>query len=160
MMITLCSLSVYLSSVLTAAGTTTPRSCLTFTSTRTNSHLSRPWSTSTPTQTASADVIVSMLVLQPRQLPMADTRSQSLRGWQGVLVGARHMVGRQIRVVEVSRWPRSCYCPPMTERCSPTKSSLLQVFVSISGLVLVRSPYHCEPAFAKLEGTREGKVNS
>jgi ubiquitin-conjugating enzyme E2 O len=43
---------------------------------------------------------------------------------------------------------------------SPTKSSLLQVFVSVSGLVLVRSPYHCEPAFAKLEGTREGKVNS
>ena len=43
---------------------------------------------------------------------------------------------------------------------SPAKSSLLQVFVSISGLVLVRSPYHCEPAFAKLEGTREGKVNS
>jgi len=43
---------------------------------------------------------------------------------------------------------------------SPAKSSLLQVFVSISGLVLVRSPYHCEPAFAKLEGTKEGKVNS
>jgi ubiquitin-conjugating enzyme E2 O len=32
--------------------------------------------------------------------------------------------------------------------------------VSISGLVLVRNPYHCEPAFAKLEGTREGRVNS
>ncbi|GMK56130.1 hypothetical protein CspeluHIS016_0211860 [Cutaneotrichosporon spelunceum] len=47
-----------------------------------------------------------------------------------------------------------------SESWSPTKSSLLQVFVSISGLVLVRSPYHCEPAFAKLEGTREGRVNS
>lgn len=47
-----------------------------------------------------------------------------------------------------------------SESWSPTKSSLLQVFVSISGLVLVRSPYHCEPAFAKLEGTREGKINS
>ncbi|GFZ47242.1 hypothetical protein JCM24511_04985 [Saitozyma sp. JCM 24511] len=47
-----------------------------------------------------------------------------------------------------------------SESWNPTKSSLLQVFVSISGLVLVRSPYHCEPAFAKLEGTREGKVNS
>ena len=43
---------------------------------------------------------------------------------------------------------------------SPKTSSLLQVFVSISGLVLTRSPYHCEPAFAKLEGTREGRVNS
>ncbi|KAL7421053.1 hypothetical protein Q5752_003937 [Cryptotrichosporon argae] len=47
-----------------------------------------------------------------------------------------------------------------SESWNPTKSSLLQVFVSISGLVLVRSPYHCEPAFAKLEGTREGRVNS
>lgn len=43
---------------------------------------------------------------------------------------------------------------------SPQKSSLLQVFVSISGLVLVRNPYHCEPAFAKLEGTKEGMINS
>lgn len=47
-----------------------------------------------------------------------------------------------------------------SESWNPAKSSLLQVFVSISGLVLVRSPYHCEPAFAKLEGTREGRVNS
>ncbi|OXB36236.1 ubiquitin-conjugating enzyme E2 O [Cryptococcus neoformans] len=47
-----------------------------------------------------------------------------------------------------------------SESWNPSKSSLLQVFVSISGLVLVRCPYHCEPAFAKLEGTREGKINS
>ncbi|ORY33042.1 hypothetical protein BCR39DRAFT_463825 [Naematelia encephala] len=47
-----------------------------------------------------------------------------------------------------------------SESWNPQKSSLLQVFVSISGLVLVRSPYHCEPAFAKLEGTKEGAVNS
>ncbi|ORX39251.1 hypothetical protein BD324DRAFT_619003 [Kockovaella imperatae] len=47
-----------------------------------------------------------------------------------------------------------------SESWNPRTSSLLQVFVSISGLVLVRSPYHCEPAFAKLEGTREGRVNS
>lgn len=46
------------------------------------------------------------------------------------------------------------------DMASPAKSSLLQVFVSISGLVLVKSPYHCEPAFAKLEGTREGRINS
>lgn len=43
---------------------------------------------------------------------------------------------------------------------SAERSSLLQVFVSISGLVLVRNPYHCEPAYAKLEGTKEGSVNS
>ncbi|KAK4689375.1 ubiquitin-conjugating enzyme E2 O, partial [Tremellales sp. Uapishka_1] len=47
-----------------------------------------------------------------------------------------------------------------SESWNPSKSSLLQVFVSISGLVLVRQPYHCEPAYAKLEGTKEGKVNS
>lgn len=47
-----------------------------------------------------------------------------------------------------------------SESWSPTKSSLLQVFVSISGLVLVKNPYHCEPAFSKLEGTREGRINS
>ncbi|WVR08883.1 hypothetical protein IAU60_005942 [Kwoniella sp. DSM 27419] len=47
-----------------------------------------------------------------------------------------------------------------SESWNPVRSSLLQVFVSISGLVLVRSPYHCEPAFAKLEGTKEGRVNS
>lgn len=47
-----------------------------------------------------------------------------------------------------------------SESWNPRESSLLQVFVSISGLVLVRKPYHCEPAFAKLEGTREGKINS
>lgn len=47
-----------------------------------------------------------------------------------------------------------------SESWNPTKSSLLQVFVSISGLVLVRHPYHCEPAFSKLEGTREGRINS
>ena len=47
-----------------------------------------------------------------------------------------------------------------SESWNPSKSSLLQVLVSISGLVLVRTPYNCEPAFAKLEGTREGRVNS
>lgn len=48
----------------------------------------------------------------------------------------------------------------VADGASAQTSSLLQVFVSISGLVLVRHPYHCEPAFAKLEGTREGRVNS
>lgn len=47
-----------------------------------------------------------------------------------------------------------------SESWNASKSSLLQVFVSISGLVLVRSPYHCEPAFSKLEGTKEGRLNS
>lgn len=43
---------------------------------------------------------------------------------------------------------------------SPLKSSLLQTFVSIQGLVLVREPWFCEPAFEKLRGTREATVNS
>lgn len=46
------------------------------------------------------------------------------------------------------------------ESWSAQRSSLLQVLVSISGLVLVKQPYHCEPAFAKLEGTKEGRINS
>jgi len=71
-------------------------------------------------------------------------------------VRPRDMVGRKVGVLEVSR-PRSLRCPA---KDSPAKSTLLQVFVSISGLVLVRSPYHCEPAFAKLEGTKEGRVDS
>lgn len=47
-------------------------------------------------------------------------------------------------------------CPTL----SPHKSSLLQTFVSIQGLVLVREPYFCEPAFDKLRGTKEALVNS
>lgn len=68
---------------------------------------------------------------------------------------------------------------------SPLKSSLLQTFVSIQGLVLVREPWFCEPAFVffflsspwrdpsltrprlftshsfeKLRGTKEATVNS
>ena len=47
-----------------------------------------------------------------------------------------------------------------SESWSPTKSSLLQVFVSIQGLVLVREPWFTEPAYEKLKGTEEGEVNS
>jgi len=47
-----------------------------------------------------------------------------------------------------------------TESWSPTRSSLLQAFVSIQGLVLVKEPWFCEPAFEKLRGTDEGTVNS
>lgn len=47
-----------------------------------------------------------------------------------------------------------------TDHTSPKRSSLLQVFVSISGLVLVRNPYLCEPAYAKLENTDEGRVQA
>lgn len=43
---------------------------------------------------------------------------------------------------------------------SPHKSSLLQIFVSIQGLVLVREPYFTEPAFEKLRGTKEARVSS
>jgi ubiquitin-conjugating enzyme E2 O len=61
---------------------------------------------------------------------------------------------------------------------SAARSSLLQAFVSIQGLVLVKEPYvyiifpkpeldklildnswYCEPAYEKLRGTEEGTVN-
>ncbi|CAD6951998.1 unnamed protein product [Tilletia controversa] len=47
-----------------------------------------------------------------------------------------------------------------TENWNPSKSSLLQVFVSIQGLVLVREPWFTEPAYEKLQGTEDGKINS
>lgn len=47
-----------------------------------------------------------------------------------------------------------------TETWSPARSSLLQAFVSIQGLVLVKEPWFCEPAYEKLRGTEEGMVNS
>lgn len=46
------------------------------------------------------------------------------------------------------------------ESWNPHKSSLLQIFVSIQGLVLVREPYFTEPAFEKLRGTKEARVSS
>ncbi|KAF8898907.1 hypothetical protein BD779DRAFT_1666666 [Infundibulicybe gibba] len=47
-----------------------------------------------------------------------------------------------------------------SECWSAARSSLLQAFVSIQGLVLVKEPWFCEPAFEKLRGTEEGIVNS
>ncbi|KAE8264443.1 hypothetical protein A4X09_0g6965 [Tilletia walkeri] len=47
-----------------------------------------------------------------------------------------------------------------SENWNPSKSSLLQVFVSIQGLVLVREPWFTEPAYEKLQGTEDGKINS
>ncbi|RDB28833.1 putative ubiquitin-conjugating enzyme E2 24 [Hypsizygus marmoreus] len=46
------------------------------------------------------------------------------------------------------------------ESWSAARSSLLQAFVSIQGLVLVKEPWFCEPAYDKLRGTEEGTVNS
>ncbi|KAL0578614.1 hypothetical protein V5O48_003405 [Marasmius crinis-equi] len=46
------------------------------------------------------------------------------------------------------------------ETWSASRSSLLQAFVSIQGLVLVKEPWFCEPAYEKLRGTEEGIVNS
>ncbi|KAG9019315.1 hypothetical protein FRB90_004028 [Tulasnella sp. 427] len=46
------------------------------------------------------------------------------------------------------------------ESWSPSRSSLMQALVSIQGLVLVKEPWFCEPAFEKLRGTHEGIVNS
>ncbi|KAH7929335.1 hypothetical protein BV22DRAFT_1109934 [Leucogyrophana mollusca] len=47
-----------------------------------------------------------------------------------------------------------------SETWSAARSSLLQAFVSIQGLVLVKEPWFCEPAYEKLRGTEEGTVNS
>jgi len=47
-----------------------------------------------------------------------------------------------------------------SECWSPSRSSLMQALVSIQGLVLVKEPWFCEPAFEKLRGTEEGIVNS
>jgi ubiquitin-conjugating enzyme E2 O len=47
-----------------------------------------------------------------------------------------------------------------TESWSAARSSLLQALVSIQGLVLVREPWFCEPAYEKLRGTEDGVVNS
>ncbi|KAI1796055.1 hypothetical protein LXA43DRAFT_1160458 [Ganoderma leucocontextum] len=46
------------------------------------------------------------------------------------------------------------------ESWSAARSSLLQAFVSIQGLVLVKEPWFCEPAYEKLRGTEDGIVNS
>ncbi|OCH96053.1 hypothetical protein OBBRIDRAFT_766074 [Obba rivulosa] len=46
------------------------------------------------------------------------------------------------------------------ETWSAARSSLLQAFVSIQGLVLVKEPWFCEPAYEKLRGTEDGMVNS
>ncbi|KAJ3573658.1 hypothetical protein NP233_g2277 [Leucocoprinus birnbaumii] len=46
------------------------------------------------------------------------------------------------------------------ETWSPARSSLLQAFVSIQGLILVKEPWYCEPGYEKLRGTEEGATNS
>jgi len=47
-----------------------------------------------------------------------------------------------------------------SESWSAARSSLLQAFVSIQGLVLVKEPWYCEPAYEKLRGTQEAEVSS
>ncbi|KAH8120020.1 hypothetical protein DFH11DRAFT_1557864 [Phellopilus nigrolimitatus] len=47
-----------------------------------------------------------------------------------------------------------------SESWSSARSSLLQALVSIQGLVLVKDPWFCEPAYEKWRGTDEGRVNS
>lgn len=46
-----------------------------------------------------------------------------------------------------------------SESWSAARSSLLQAFVSIQGLVLVKEPYFCEPSFERMRGTEEGMLN-
>lgn len=47
-----------------------------------------------------------------------------------------------------------------SESWQPSKSSLLQLFVSIASLVLVDEPYYTEPAYERLKGTQEGRLNA
>ncbi|KAL0951414.1 hypothetical protein HGRIS_008106 [Hohenbuehelia grisea] len=47
-----------------------------------------------------------------------------------------------------------------SESWNAARSSLLQALVSIQGLVLVKEPWYCEPAYEKLRGTEDGTVNS
>ncbi|TFL06373.1 hypothetical protein BDV98DRAFT_559298 [Pterulicium gracile] len=47
-----------------------------------------------------------------------------------------------------------------TESWSAARSSILQAVVSIQGLVLVKEPWFCEPAYEKFRGTEDGIVNS
>ncbi|THH34055.1 hypothetical protein EUX98_g169 [Antrodiella citrinella] len=46
------------------------------------------------------------------------------------------------------------------ETWNAARSSLLQCLISIQGLVLVKEPWFCEPAYEKLRGTEEGIINS
>lgn len=46
------------------------------------------------------------------------------------------------------------------ERWSPAQSNLLQVLVSIQGLIFVKEPYYNEAGFESLVGTTEGRKNS
>jgi len=46
------------------------------------------------------------------------------------------------------------------ESWKPGKSNLIQLLLSIQGLVLVPAPYYCEPGFERQMGTEEGKNNS
>ncbi|KAJ8702413.1 hypothetical protein PTI98_001127 [Pleurotus ostreatus] len=47
-----------------------------------------------------------------------------------------------------------------TESWRANRSSLLQAFVSIQGLVLVKEPWYCEPGFEKMRGTDDATMNS
>ncbi|KAE8577004.1 hypothetical protein XENTR_v10004397 [Xenopus tropicalis] len=52
-----------------------------------------------------------------------------------------------------------CLCPQGTERWT-SKSSLLQVLISIQGLILVNEPYYNEAGFDSDRGLQEGYENS
>lgn len=47
-----------------------------------------------------------------------------------------------------------------SESWNPSKSSLLQLFVSIQALVLVTKPYFTEPTLERTAGTSEAELNS
>ncbi|KAF5375118.1 hypothetical protein D9758_000439 [Tetrapyrgos nigripes] len=61
---------------------------------------------------------------------------------------------------DVLTQPLGTWAGDKNETWSASRSSLLQAFISIQGLVLVREPWFCEPAYEKLRGTKEGAINS
>lgn len=91
---------------------------------------------------------------------------RQVRGRQSLPLDPRHLAGRPVRVlvVSLSSHPLSAALRLTLSRVSvsprPQKSSLLQMCVSIQGLVLIREPYFNEPGFEKMRGTEEATINS
>ena len=50
--------------------------------------------------------------------------------------------------------------PSVRARWDPSQSTVLQVLVSLQGLVLVPEPYFNEPGYEKLQGSAEGAIHS
>lgn len=55
---------------------------------------------------------------------------------------------------------RTAWSGEKSESWDPANSTLLQVLVSIQGLVLVSQPYYTEPGYESQRETEQGRVNS